>query len=125
MSLKSEFLSHPSRLWHLLRIFQSLLTHAHRSRPGLSIFLPFCGDRHCSCANVIPITYILVSDLPVCVQFASRYQGAWILHVMYVHRKEIRIQKQLYEKTSRSRGLSLVIKITYLETKSSLWMWAA
>lgn len=31
MSLKSEFFSHPSHLWHLPGIFQSLLTHLHRS----------------------------------------------------------------------------------------------
>lgn len=72
MSLKSEFLSHPSHLWRLPGLFQSLLTHPRGSTPGLRIPLPFCGDRLCEHdARFTSITLILGPDLPVCVQFAS------------------------------------------------------
>lgn len=80
MSLKSEFLSHPSHLWRLPGIFQSLLTHPWGSTLGLSIPLSFCGDRLCNHACFISKTYILGPDLPVCVQFAFGYQVAWVLY---------------------------------------------
>lgn len=79
------------------------------------IFLSFCGDRLCSHSNFIPVTCILMSAIPMSSLHPDMSHGFCIWYILF-RKKPSEFKSNFYEKTSRSRGLSL------LKTKSNLWI---